>query len=102
MDQRNPEKNQKFSVLNDKWFFCLLTFNTRVDIIARYNFNQVRCFLLHLAKISWDGIQIIDLMGYTSKYVNNNTNIYVCTGYFKGFTFLKNVVLLVKLVVLNS
>ena len=42
MDQRNPEKNQKFSVLNDKWFFCLLTFNSRVDIITRYNFNQVR------------------------------------------------------------
>ena len=48
MEQRNSEKNQKFLILNDKWFFCLLTFNSRADIITRYNFNQVRCFILHL------------------------------------------------------
>ena len=52
MEQRNSEKNQKFLVLNDKWFFCLLTFNSRADIISRYNFNQVR---FH------------GLMGYTNK-----------------------------------
>ena len=38
-------------------------------------------------------------MGYASKIMNNKfqvlTNIYVCTGYFIGFTFLENVVLLV-------
>ena len=44
MEQRNSEKNQKFLVLNDKCFFCLLTFNSRADIITRYNFNQVRFF----------------------------------------------------------
>ena len=42
MEQRNSEKNQKFLVLNDKYFF-LLTFNSRADIMARYTFNQVRC-----------------------------------------------------------
>ena len=34
------------------FFFCLLTFNSRPDIISRYNFNHVR---FH------------GLMGYTSK-----------------------------------
>ena len=43
MEQRNSEKNQKFLVLNEKCFFYLLTFNSRPDIITRYNFNQVRC-----------------------------------------------------------
>ena len=37
-------KKSKLLVLNHKWFFCLLTFNSRTDIITRYNFNQVRCF----------------------------------------------------------
>ena len=46
MEQRNSEKG--FGTDNDKWFFCLLTFNSRADIITRYNFNQVRCFFLHL------------------------------------------------------
>ena len=25
-------------------FFYLLTFNSSTDIMARYNFNQIRCF----------------------------------------------------------
>ena len=37
-------------------------------------------------------------MGTLVKYMNNKfpvlTNIYVCNGYFIGFTFLENVVLL--------
>ena len=45
MEWRNSEKNQKFLVLNDKWCFCLLTFNSWADIITRYNFNQVSVFL---------------------------------------------------------
>ena len=44
MEQSNSEKNQKFLVLNDKWFFYLLTFNSRADFMTRYTFNQVRCF----------------------------------------------------------
>ena len=44
MEQKNSEKNQKFLVLNDKWFFCLLTFSSRADMTTRYNFNKVRCF----------------------------------------------------------
>ena len=39
-------KKQKFLVLNGKWFFCLFTFNSRADIITRYNFDQVRCFFI--------------------------------------------------------
>ena len=60
MEQRNSEKNQKFLVLNDKWFFCLLTFNSRADIITRYNFNQVRCFFFTFNRSH-------GLIGYTSK-----------------------------------
>ena len=71
MEHKNCEKNQKFLVLlMTNVFFCLLTLNSRADIITRHNFNQVRCFFT----VSMD----------------------VCTGYFLGFTFLKNVVLLVK------
>ena len=44
MEQRNSEKNKIFLVLNDKCFFYLLTFNSSADIMARYTFNQVRCF----------------------------------------------------------
>ena len=79
MEQRNSEKNQKFLVLNDKWVFYLLNFNSRADFTTRYTFNQIR----------WDT---------TGKCMNNKflvlTNIYNCTGYFIGFTFLENVVLL--------
>ena len=93
MEQRNSEKNQKkFLVLNDKWRFCLLTFNSRADIITSYNFNQVRCFFT-LNRFN-------GLMDTPVKYMNNKfqilTNIYVCIWYFIGFTFLENVVLLVK------
>ena len=45
MEQKNFEKNQKFLVLlMTNVFFCLLTLNSRADIITRHNFNQVRCF----------------------------------------------------------
>ena len=44
MEQNNSEKNQKFLVLNDKFFFYLLTFNSRADFMTRYTFNQVRYF----------------------------------------------------------
>ena len=60
MEQRNSEKNQKFLILNDKWFFCLLTYNSRADIITRYNFNQVRCFFFAFNRFH-------GLIGYTSK-----------------------------------
>ena len=40
------------------------------------------------------------------KYMNNEfqvpTSIYVCTGYFIGFTFLENVVLLFKITSLSD
>ena len=56
MEERISEKNQKFLVLNDKWFFFyLLTFNSRADIMTRYTFDQFRCFL-HLVKISWSNV----------------------------------------------
>ena len=71
MDQRNPEKAQKFLVLNDKCFFYLLTFNFRADIMTRNTFNQVRCFFTFS----------IDFMDTTVKYMNNKflvlTNIYI-------------------------
>ena len=61
-------EKQKFLVLNDKWLFlCLLTFISREDIITRYNYNQVRCFVriinsrssptaacMSVLDISWD------------------------------------------------
>ena len=59
MEQRNSEKNQTFLVLNDKYFFCLLTFNSGADIITRYNFNQVRYF--------FTSNRFQGLIGYTSK-----------------------------------
>ena len=37
-----------FGTVNDKCSFCLMIFNSRADIITRCNFNQVRCFSLHL------------------------------------------------------
>ena len=46
MQQKNSEKNQKILILNV--FFWLLDFNSRADIITRYNFNQVGWFFLHL------------------------------------------------------
>ena len=64
MEQRNSEKNQKFLVLNDKYFF-LLTFNSRADIMARYTFNQVRCSFY--IKYRFHG-----LLGYRKK-----KNIYI-------------------------
>ena len=36
IEQMSSEKNQTFLVLNEKCFFCLLTFNSRADIITRY------------------------------------------------------------------
>ena len=87
------EKSKVFGTVNYKWFFGLLTFNSKADIITRYNFNQVRCFFtLSLDfMIQWDT---------PVKYMNNKfqvlTNIYVCTRYFIGFTFLENLVLFVK------
>ena len=94
MEQRNSEKNQKFLVLNEKcFFFCLLTFNSRADIISRYNFNQVRCFFTF-------SIDFMAKWNTLVKYMNNKlqvlTNIYVCNGYFIGLTFLENVVFLVR------
>ena len=93
MEQRNSEKNRKFLALNEKCFFCLLTFNSRVDIISRYNFSQVRCFFTFR-------IDFVAKWDTPVKYMNNKfqvlTNIYVCTGYFIGFTVLKNVVFLVR------
>ena len=59
MEQRSSEKNQKFLVLNDKWFFCLLTFYSRADIITRNNLNQFRCFF------NFNRYHV--LIGYTSK-----------------------------------
>ena len=48
MEQQNFEKHQMFFVLNDKWLiFCFFTFNSRANIIIRYNFNEVRCYILH-------------------------------------------------------
>ena len=44
MEQSNSEKNQKFLVLNDKWFFYWLTFSSRADFMTTYTFNQVRGF----------------------------------------------------------
>ena len=45
MEQRNSEKNQTFLVVNDKcFFFYLLTFNSRADILTRYTFHEVRYF----------------------------------------------------------
>ena len=44
MEQRNFEKNQVFGTVNGKWYFWLLTFSSRADIITRCNFNQVRFF----------------------------------------------------------
>ena len=103
MEQRNSEKNQKFLVLNDKWLFGSLTFNSRADIITRYKFNQVRCFFTF-------GIGFMVWWDTPVKYMNNKfqflTNIYVYTGYFIGFTFWKISFCLSKLrvylVVLNS
>ena len=42
MEQRNSEKG--FGPVNDKWFFLLLIFNSRADIITRYNFSNV-CYI---------------------------------------------------------
>ena len=74
-------------------FFCLLTFNSRADIISRYNFSQVRCFFTF-------SIDFMAKWDTPVKDMNNKfqvlTNIYVCTGYFIGFTFLENVVFLVR------
>ena len=87
------EKSKVFGTVNYKWFFGLLTFNSKADIITRYNFNQVRCFFtLSLDfMIQWDT---------PVKYMNNKfqvlTNIYVCTGYFIEFTFLENLVFFLK------
>ena len=64
MERRNSEKNQKFLVLNDKWLFYLLTFNSRADIITRYNCNQVRCFF------TFNGFHGPDFMDAPVKYMN--------------------------------
>ena len=68
-------------------FFCLLTFNSRADIISRYNFNQVRCFFTF-------SIDFMAKWDTPVKCMNNKfqvlTNIYVCAGYFIGFTSLEN------------
>ena len=89
------KKNQKLSVLSDKWgFFCLLTFNSRAGIITRYNFDEVRCFFFT------SSIDLMVYLGTLVKYMNNKfqvlINIYVCIRYFIGFTDLENVVLTVR------
>ena len=43
MEQRKYQKNQKYLVLSDRWFFYLFTFNSRADI-TKHTFNQVRSF----------------------------------------------------------
>ena len=95
MEQRNSEKNKKFLVL----------LMTNVFFFA--------CWLLIPEQILWLDITLIRLdVFYTFtiifmvlwdtsvKYMNNKfqvlTNMYVCTGYFIGFTFFENLVLFVK------
>ena len=36
MKQRNSEKNRKFLVLKDKWFFYLFTFNSKADVMTKW------------------------------------------------------------------
>ena len=45
-------------------FFYLLTFNSRADIITRYNCNQVRCFF------TFNGFHGPDFMDAPVKYMN--------------------------------
>ena len=88
-----PRKIKSFGYCMRNGFFCLLTFNFRADIISRCNFNQVRCFFTF-------SIDFMAKWDTSIKYMNNKfqvlTSIYVCTGYFIGFTFLENVFFLVR------
>ena len=48
MEQSNSEKNPKFLALlmTNDFFYCLLNFDSRADILTKYNFNEARCFFL--------------------------------------------------------
>ena len=93
---RTKESWIKSKVFGTEWqmFFCFFTFNSRADIITRYNFGQVRWFFFTF------NIDFMVELDTTVRYMNNKfqvlTNIYVCIQYFIGFTFLKNAVLLVR------
>ena len=102
MEQRNSEKKQNFLVLNDKWFFCLLTFNSRADITTRYNFNQARCFFIFN--------RFHGLIGYTSKiheWEISGPHQYICLYsilhriYFLGKSGIAGQIFASHLVVLN-
>ena len=61
--------------------------------MTKYTFNQIGCFF------TFSIYRFHGLMDTPVKQMNNKflvpANIYVGTGYFIGFTFLDNVVLLV-------
>ena len=86
---------KQLKVFGTEWqmCFCLLTFNSRADIAIKYNFNQVRCLLLHLIDFN---VQLDTPVKYMNKKFQVFTNMYVCIRYFIGFIFLENVILLVK------
>ena len=58
MEQRDSEEKKYFWYLR-QMVFLLVDFNSRADIITRYNFNQVRCFFTFN--------RFHGLIGYTSK-----------------------------------
>ena len=80
---------------NGKWLFCLFTFDCREDIITRYTFDLIR-----LDTFLTFNIDFMVSLDAPVKCMNNNfhllTNKYVSVQYFIGFTFLENVILLVR------
>ena len=61
MEKRNSEKKQVCG--NEcQFFFLLVDFDFRADIMTKYTFNQIRCFFTFRIDFRFHG-----LMGYTSK-----------------------------------